>query len=263
MPHNITVDDSSNIWVPLKPVGWGRVLVSVDTPSQTEPPPPPGEGDGTYTTLTGPATCGSMYLHGSGNISTLQTVQNSVLDLGTGSFTVEWWQYEGAVGHSHVRPFYFGTYPTQSFGVSFELGSFYAWAPGAIMTGAMPNNYGQWVHFAMTRRNGVLTIFRNGGINGAVNNTSNIVHTQGLTIGNEGTPGINSQFDGFITNFHIMKACKYLGSFTPDISKPIPPTSKTVFLLDCDDPTDVSKDYVGLNSTTTDGSWNALNPFGF
>ena len=61
-----------------------------------------------------------------------------------------------------------------------------------------------------------------------------------------------------------MKASKYLTNFTPDTSKPIPPTSQTVFLLNCDDPTNASKDYVGLNATSTgDNYWNTLNPFGF
>jgi hypothetical protein len=60
-----------------------------------------------------------------------------------------------------------------------------------------------------------------------------------------------------------MKASKYLTNFTPDTSKPIPPTSQTVFLLSCDDAGNVSKDYVGLNATTTGSSWNSINPFGF
>jgi len=270
---SISIGNSQEIYVPGRPSEKHGFNVSIKSPTTPPgppppppPPPPPGEflGDGTYTILTGPTTCGSMYLNGNYNGVTLNTVQNNVLNFGTGSFTVEWWQYEGSLGHSHVRPFYFGTYPSQSFGVSYEGDTFYGWFPNATVVGSLTNNYGQWVHVAITRLNGVIKVFRNGQQLGSnIANTSNIVHTEGLTIGNERTPNIGSQFDGFITNFHIMKASKYLTNFTPNTSQPIPPTSQTVFLMACDDPSNVAKDYVGLNASSTgDNYYNALNPFG-
>lgn len=262
MPRSISLGNSQNIYIRGNPIWEGRFQVSVEAPSEGGS----GEflGDGTYSVLPGPLTCGSLWLDGYTNGQTLQTTLNTTLNLGTGSFTVEWWQYEIDTGHSHVRPFYFGTYPTQSFGVSYEGSTFYGWFPSATSVGALTNNYGQWVHVALTRLNGVIKVFRNGQqLGGNIANTSNIVHNQGLTIGNERTANIGSQFNGYITNFHIMKASKYLTNFTPDTSKPIPPTSQTVFLLDCDDAGNVSKDYVGLNATSTGGSWNSINPFGF
>jgi hypothetical protein len=61
-----------------------------------------------------------------------------------------------------------------------------------------------------------------------------------------------------------MKASKYLTNFTPNTSQPIPPTSQTVFLMACDDPSNVAKDYVGLNASSTgDNYFNTFNPFGF
>jgi hypothetical protein len=149
--------------------------------------------------------------------------------------------------------------------VSYEGPNFFGWFPSGTPVGSLGTYRNQWVHFAITRLNGVIKVFKNGQQLGTdINNTSNIVHSTGLTIANETTPTIAAQFGGYITNFHIMKASKYLTSFTPDTSKPIPPTSQTVFLLDCDDPSNVSKDYVGLNSTSTsDNFYNAANPFGF
>jgi len=236
-------------------------------PPPPPPPPPPGEflGDGTYTILTGPTTCGSMLIGGQFNGAVLQVTQNNALNLGTGSFTVEWWQNQNNVNNPFVRPFSFGTYPTATLAVSYEGPNFFGWFPSATPVGSLGTYRNQWVHFAITRLNGVIKVFKNGQqIGGDIANTSNIVHSTGLTIANETTPTIAAQFGGYITNFHIMKASKYLTSFTPDTSKPIPPTSQTVLLLDCDDPSNVSKDYVGLNSTSTsDNFYNAANPFGF
>ena len=266
MPYSVSVSDSQKIYVPGTPLGLGKFRVSIDAPSEGGGGGG-GEflGDGTYSVLSGPLTCGSFYIDGYTNGNTLQTNTNAALNFGTSSFTVEWWQYEVLTGHSHVRPFNFGSYPTQSFGVSYEGGTFYGWFPTATPIGPLTNNYGQWVHVAMTRLNGIIKVFRNGQqLGGNVANTSNIVHSTGLTIGNETTPGIGSQFTGYITNFHIMKASKYLTNFTPDTSKPIPPTSQTVFLLSCDEVGNVSKDYVGLNATSAyTNAWNSINPFGF
>jgi hypothetical protein len=240
---------------------------SEGAPPPPPPPPPPGEflGDGTYTVLTGPTTCGSFFIDGSTSGNTLNTVASSQLNFGTGSFTIEWWQYQSGENNPFVRPFSFGSHPDATFAASYESSNLYGWFPGLEQFGSITPYKNQWVHFAITRLNGVIKLFKNGQQLGSnIANTSNIVHSTGLTVGGEETPTINTQFGGYITNFHIMKASKYLTNFTPDTSKPIPPTSQTVFLLDCDDAGNVSKDYVGLIATSAYGNtWNSINPFGF
>lgn len=262
MPYSVSVGDSSNISVVGTPLGLGKFRVSIDSPAE-------GSGGGavvdSFTTLPGPLTCGSMFLDGNSAPSIAAINQNSILNLGTGNFTVEWWQYQDGINHSHVRPFNFGSYPTQSFGVSYEIGNFYLWAPGANMVGPLGAYQNQWVHFAITRYNGNVKVFKNGTqIGSTITNTNNIIHSTQLTIGNETMPGIESQFGGYFTNLHIMNACKYGSNFTPDTSKPIPPTNRTLLLLDCDDPASIVKDYVSLNTGFTSGAiYSSVNPFGF
>jgi hypothetical protein len=266
MPYSVSVSDSKKIYVPGTPLGLGKFRVSIDAPSEGGGGGG-GEflGDGTYSVLPGPLTCGSFAINGSTSGNTLNTVASSQLNFGTGSFTVEWWQYQSGENNPFVRPFSFGSYPSATFAVSYEGSNFFGWFPSATPVASIAPYKNQWVHFAITRLNGVIKVFKNGQqIGGDIANTSNISHSTGLTIGNEDTATIGAQFGGYITNFHIMKASKYLTNFTPDTSKPIPPTSQTVFLLSCDDAGNVSKDYVNLIATSAYGNtWNSINPFGF
>ena len=245
--------------------GAGQLIVK--SPSTPPGPPPSGDflGDGSYSILSGPLTCGSLYFNPNVIGSTLQLVQNSGMNLGMGNFTVEWWQNQFGENNSHVRPWNFGSYPGQTLGVSYE-GSFYLWRPGAYGVAALGTYKNQWVHFAIVRYNNIMTVYKNGQkLGNEIETIWNFTHNKGLTIGNEFIPNAGSQFGGYITNFHVMKAAKYLTGFNPDTSKPIPPTSATAYLLDCDDQANPTKDYVFANASGSNGdvSWNAANPFGF
>lgn len=238
---------------------------SIQTPASSG-----GGGGGgsvdSFTTLPGPLTCGSVYFDGTTNGSILGINATGTMNFGTGNFTVEWWQYQDGLSHSHVRPFNYGTYPSQSFGVSYEGGTFYLWAPGANGIGTLGAYQNQWVHFAITRYNGNVKVFKNGTqIGSTIVNTNYISHSENLTIGNEATPNIDSQFGGYLTNLHMMTACKYGSNFTPDTSKPIPPTNYTVFLMDVDDPGAITKDYVAIHAgyATPGTVYSSVNPFGF
>lgn len=222
-----------------------------------------GGEDNSYTTLSAPILTGSLYFDGSVNGSTATINQWGGFNFETGPFTIEWWQYEAGENHGHVRPWYFGSYPTQSMGVSFEGGTFYLWAPNAFAIGSLGTYKNQWVHFAITRLNGQIKVFKNGTqIGSTLSNTNYISHTTDLTLGNEQSPSIGSQFGGYMTNFHIMLAAKYTSNFTPNTSGPIPKTTKSILLLDCDDSGNATKDYTGINSGyTSNVTWNSAQPF--
>jgi hypothetical protein len=79
--------------------------------------------------------------------------------LGTGDFTIEWWQYQTSVGSvgTFPRVFSVGTSPTASVAVSIENGTFYFWegSDGAIkFSSALTGYLNTWVQFAISRISG-------------------------------------------------------------------------------------------------------------
>lgn len=231
---------------------------SIQTPASSGGGGAPGD----FTTLPGPSTCGSLYFSGPSRINVNQWGGFNFADM---PFTVEWWQYETGENNPWVRPFNFGSYPSQTFGVSFEGGNFFVWAPNANYMGSIGSYKDQWVHFAVVRRNNIIRVYKNGTqLGGDWANSNYIEHVTGMTIGNEGTPTSGSQFGGYITNFHVMIDSKYASNFTPDTSKPIPPTTKTIYLLDADVSGNPLKDYTNINASSAFGvTWAPDNPFGF
>ncbi|MFM9225235.1 MAG: hypothetical protein ACKOQ1_01170, partial [Actinomycetota bacterium] len=71
--------------------------------------------------------------------------------VGTGDFTVEWFQYFQNTAGANARVFSVGSWPNASIGVSIEGGTFYVWLASAwrlsVPSGTILN---QWVHFAVT-----------------------------------------------------------------------------------------------------------------
>ena len=149
--------------------------------------------------------------------------------VGTGDFTVEWFQYQTSFSSSWPRIFTVGTYPA-SIGVSIEGGTLYVWLAGgwrlAASTGAISN---QWVHFAVTRSGTTLRIFKNGIQLASGTDSSNVTNTSTpLFIGSESTSG--TYFGGLITNFHFVKGTAlYTSAFTP--TGPLSAVANTKLLL--------------------------------
>ena len=149
--------------------------------------------------------------------------------VGTGDFTVEWFQYQTSFSSSWPRIFTVGAYPA-SIGVSIEGGTLYVWLAGgwrlAASTGAISN---QWVHFAVTRSGTTLRIFKNGVQLASGTNSSNVTNSSTpLFIGSEATSG--TYFGGLITNFHFVKGTAlYTSAFTP--SGPLSAVANTKLLL--------------------------------
>ena len=137
---------------------------------------------------------------------------------GTGDFTIEWFQFQ-TDNNSHPRIFYVGNHPTQYLGVTLEGGQFYFWNTGSNAIASITDYRERWVHWAIVRRTGTLTVYRNGSsINSRSFTTDFNNSTTKLTIGQENVRDqTNSSFGGQISNFRIVKG---LGVYTGNFTKP-------------------------------------------
>jgi hypothetical protein len=192
------------------------------------------------------------------------------LRMGSGDFTIEWFQYQLATsGTTYQRVFSIGTYPSQSIAVSLEGEDisrvFYAWISGgnSILTGLNLTN--TWIHFAICRSGSTLRVFRNGTqIGSNISNSTNFSNSSNvLRIGNESTTSALVAFNGYITNFHWVKGTAlYTANFTRPTA-PITPVANTMLLLRATTSGTAFTDssVKGKTATGTDVAWNALSPF--
>ena len=189
--------------------------------------------------------------------------------LGTGNFTIEWFQYQLAGSATNQRIFAMGSWPTTSIGVSQEGSdtsrSFYAWMPGANLIASSLNLQNAWIHFAVCRSGTSLRVFRNGTqIGSTLTNSTNFNDTTNVfEIGNESTPSAGAAFNGYITNFHWVKGTAlYTANFSKP-TQPITPVANTKLLLNATTSGTAFTDSSGTGkvSTPTGVAWNALSPF--
>ena len=191
------------------------------------------------------------------------------INLGTGDFTVEWWQYQ-TDNNGSPRPWGIGPWSGTIFGVSIESGSYYLWhgTGNTFMNfGTLGTYKNQWVHLASVRQNGQVKTYKNGiAINSgnAISNTTNITSagTKHLTLGGEGGTYSSQTFGGYITNFHIMNSAKYTSNFTPSMA-PITPTANSLIVINAtDDATKfVNTGTLGITATANSSVlWDSNKP---
>jgi len=168
-----------------------------------------------------------------GNATSYISVPPTNLSFGTGDFTIEWWQYE-TDSNPFPRPFSIGSFSTAQIAVSFESGDFLFWSNGSSPSSySLPTYKNEWVHFAIVRQSGNITIYLNGILitSSPVSDTTNYVFSQNLTIGNETTPNTVSAFGGQIYNFEwLVGTAKYWTQFTPSTNLPSDPNSYALIL---------------------------------
>jgi hypothetical protein len=144
--------------------------------------------------------------------------------LGTGDFTVEWFGYQTTLAGAQ-RPYSVGTYPSAITAVSIESnGSFYYWANGPFrFVSSSASTANTWIHWAVVRRSGTTTIYRNGTqLGSSIADTYNLQSggTVALVVGNETTYSTNAGFVGYLTNFRFVKGLAvYTGNFTVPTSR--------------------------------------------
>ena len=164
---------------------------------------------------------GNSYQFSSNVNSFISTAGSSDWAVGTGDYTVEWFQYQTSTS-SFPRPFSVGTYAGAAIAVSIEGGTFYYWANSGFRysnsSGIVLNT---WVHFAVVRQSNITKVYKNGTLLGSqITDSNNITNTStALTIGNETTKSTGAAFVGRITNFRWVKGLAvYTGNFTTPTS---------------------------------------------
>jgi hypothetical protein len=151
--------------------------------------------------------------------------------LGTGDFTIEWWQYQTGAG-AFPRVFSVGAEPA-SIAVSIEGGTFYFWENGNSTFSSVLSSYlTTWVHFAISRVSGQTSVYQNGTqIGSTYADTNNINDSSStLVIGRE-ISAFDTYFPGYISNFRIVKGT---GVYTANFVAPtttLRAVSGTVALL--------------------------------
>lgn len=216
-----------------------------------------------------PAAVGGSLLF-PGTASSRLTIPNDVdLRMGTGNFTIEWFQYMLSSSNSAPRVFSIGTYAGASIAVSLEGSAtsrtLYAWISGANSIESAQNYVGQWIHFAICRSGTSLRVFKNGTqIGTTLSNSTNFNDTTNvLAIGNESSASAIASFNGYITNFRIVKGTAlYTSNFTRP-TQPLTAVANTKLLLLASSSGAATTDSSGLGKTVTNSSvtWNALSPF--
>ncbi len=214
------------------------------------------------------ATGGSISFSGT-STSHLAIANDVDLRMGTGDFTIEWWQYAQTVGNSFPRVFSIGSYSSQSIAVSQEGSdssrTFYVWISSAVSMESGQNYTNKWVHFAISRSSTGLRVFRNGTqIGSTVVSTPNFNDTTNvLRIGNESSVSTGAAFKGLITNFRWVKGTAiYTSNFTVP-TQPLTAVANTKLLLLASTSGTVSTDSSGLGKTVTASNiaWSASTPF--
>jgi len=214
------------------------------------------------------STGGSLLFTGSAS-SGIGITNDADFQIGTGDFTIEWFQYTLTGSSSAQRIFSIGSYSTASIAVS-EEGSdtsrtFYAWVSGANAMAGSINMLNRWIHYAVTRNGTSLRVFQDGTqIGSTLTNSTNFNNTtQALTLGNETTRSLIAAFNGYITNFHWVKGTAlYTANFTKP-SAPITPVANTKLLLLATTSGTAFTDSSGKGKTSTQTgvAWNSLTPF--
>lgn len=139
--------------------------------------------------------------------------------LGTGDFTIEWFQYTTVTSAPpYQRVFTVDDFPSMDIGVSVEGTTFYYWANSSFRySSSSASAANTWYHWAIVRQSGTTRIYRNGTIRGSsFSDTNNINNTTDpLTIGGDNAHATNATFVGYITNFRWIKGLAvYTGNFT-------------------------------------------------
>ena len=213
---------------------------------------------------TTPTTWGAFFNDTPSDGSYLTYTNTSYFNIGAGqNFTVAWWQYDTATPGSQYWPriFQLGTSGNGTLSISEEGGNFYLWIAGNnVGSFNMTSIQNTWVHYAIVRSSGSITVYENGVSALTVSNNNSIGATSdSLLIGSahnhpSGSGQTAVAFGGYLTGFEwIVGTAKYTAAFTPTStlsSYTTSVTSGTKLLLF---PTSAA-------TSTTDYSGNGITP---
>jgi hypothetical protein len=167
---------------------------------------------------------GSVYFNGTGYITS--TVSGG---LGTGNFTLEWWDYLESVGSGMLFNSRTGGTGGDGMDVSADLNITKA---SEVLFGPVTTATNIWRHVALVRSGSTLTRYINGVVQGSVASTSDF---NGSTFYIGGNPAGNSGYMlGHISNFRAVNGTAvYTSAFTPP-TEPLTAISGTSLLINGD-----------------------------
>jgi len=212
---------------------------------------------------------GSLSFNGSTNA--LYTTNSADFNLGTGDFTIEWFQRQNT-DRFFPRIFALGTYPSTDIGVSIEGNTFYFWGMSSIVTSFVATSYlTAWTHFAIVRHSGVVKIYENGVSKASTTYASSIGSSSAiLGFGSEVDSGSHTSisstyFDGKLTNFRWSKgSARYSSNFTMPIS-PFSTDANTQMLYLATDSAhyldDATSNHALTDVSGSSVSWSSDSPF--
>ena len=174
------------------------------------------------------ATARSVDFDGSGDY--LSVPASSDFSFGTGDFTIEGWIYKDTNSHNKCIFTLGDTGTTGGSGEATSLGLNWSNSNRLIVFGdsnyiisnSAANNtapVGQWIHFALVKNSGVLTLYTNGVSQASYNSSQQwgAGSSNYLTIGATKYDGaFSNEWNGHISNFRVIKGTAlYTSSFRP------------------------------------------------
>ena len=212
---------------------------------------------------------GSIFMAGDGSNQYMTLDASADWALGTGDFTIEWFQkMDFAASSGNARVFSVGVWPDADIAVSLEDGEdFFVWINGVQVSVGLPGNQtfdGVWRHMAVVRESGELSVYMGGvRIHTETRNEDIANSSDQLYIGTQGD--LDGKFGGLITNFHWVKGTAlYSGASITVPTQPISPVANSkLLLLAMSDPTFVN-DSSGQDLSVTmngAGAWSEETPF--
>ena len=207
---------------------------------------------------------GSISLNGTNQWLTVPS--SSDWNIGTGDFTVEWFQYAtGSPGYPRI--FDFGRWPNEVLGVSVESGMVYVWISGSRINynlGVSSSWQNRWLHIAVTRSSSTLNLYVEGTRVATVANSTNIqTGSLPLYVGSDGNS--DTPFQGNLSNFHFVNGTAlYTGATLTRPTGPIERVANTKLLLNTASSATLVTDSSTLNKTVTNvagGAFSTNNPF--
>lgn len=205
----------------------------------------------------------SLYLDGNSYLSTPIT---SDLNLSTGDFTIEWWEYRTSLtDHQVVLSFDDGKNGDYDFIVGSHLsGAITVFASSNGTSWNILNGFSlgtaetnKWCHFALVRSGNTFYGFKNGANISSITSSSSIYFNNltNINLGTRLTSLRDVKFNGYIDELRISKGiARYTSNFTPP-TIPFVEDANTSLLLHFDEEfTNFYKDEVGRTWTTTVGT---------
>jgi len=196
------------------------------------------------------ANGGSMFFDGTNDF--LRVPSSAAINLSTGDFTLETWMYMTANAHTTARILdkdgTFTVYPSYALSansgvVSFLIGSGGATTAQQVVTSSVTVPVNTWAHVAAVKYGTTLTLYINGVSTGSATQTVTITDGGANLYVGAANAGIQSVFNGYLSNVRITKSAVYTGNFTP-ATTPIAAIANTQLLLS------------GTNCATPDTSGN-------